>query len=693
MLGRLVVRTDSVPRILAAGDAVSVRGEWVRLGRPSPWPRRPGRTGIVVGRLVDSGRASNSSISSGEGPVVRALHGARARASNRLRRLLPPDASAVGRALILAERDDIPGSLRSRFAEAGLAHLLAISGLHVGLIGVTVAMLLGLLMRPGRAAICSAAVVALYVAAIGAPASAVRAALLLAGWAAARARGRPARSWDLLGAAALLALVADPLVLGEAGFQLSFAGFIGLGAGVTVARSLGDAGGSAPGLFRRRMRRLPRRFRRRLSLLGTAVAAGTGAFLATAPISATHFQHVAPSALLSHFAGAPLVGAAIGALAMTLVLPPPLDGVSAEAAASVIRLLTMVAGAISDIPGSHFIVRPPSAVSWVAIVLALVGLWRFLKWGRPVSSLVPLGAAAALVLAAPALSIRLADGRSILCTLDVGQGDAAILRTGAGRWILFDAGPRFGSRDAGRDVVLPMLRRYGASRIDLFVLSHPDLDHVGGFDAIHEAIPVFRVLDSGHPIPKPGYARFLARTEEDGILWLVAERGDRVTLDDVAITVLGPARATEDGTGAANETSLQLRVSIGGGFTYVNTGDATKDDERVLLSVWPVDSLRADLLKVGHHGSRTATGDDWLSAVDPAVAVISSGRGNSYGHPHISVLERLAAASVPRVWRTDREGTLCLEVDREKGWRVRGERGWREPSTVARVLTSQRGDK
>ncbi|MEE8572149.1 MAG: ComEC/Rec2 family competence protein, partial [Gemmatimonadota bacterium] len=165
---------------------------------------------------------------------MRALNGARASASNRLRRLLPPDASAVGRALILAERDDIPGSLRSRFAEAGLAHLLAISGLHVGLIGVTVSMLLGLLMKPGRAAICSAMVVALYVAAIGAPASAVRAALLLSGWAAARARGRPARSWDLLGAAAILALVADPLVLGEAGFQLSFAGFIGLGAGITV---------------------------------------------------------------------------------------------------------------------------------------------------------------------------------------------------------------------------------------------------------------------------------------------------------------------------------------------------------------------------------------------------------------------------------------------------------------------------
>jgi len=545
-------------------------------------------------------------------------------------------------------------------------------------------------MSPGRAAICAVTLVALYVAGIGAPASAVRAVLLLAGWAAARARGRPARTWDILGAAALVALVADPLVLGEPGFQLSFAGFIGLGAGVAVARAPGDSGRAAPGRLRRKLRRLPRRVRRRVSLLGTAAAAGTGAFLATAPISAAHFQHVAPAALVSHFAGVPLVGAAIGALSMALILPPPLDGVSAEAAASVIRLLMAIAGAVSEVPGSHFTVRPPSAPVWGAILLVLIGVWRFLRSGRLYSSLLPVAGAAALLLTAPVVAARLADGRSLLCTLDVGQGDAAILRTGAGRWILFDAGGRFRARDAGRDVVLPLLRRHGATRIDLFVLSHPDLDHVGGFEAIHEAIPVFRVLDSGHPLPKPAYASFLARAEEDGILWLTAARGDRVTLDDVTITVLGPPRRTDGGQETANATSLQFRVSIGPAFAYVNTGDATRDDERDLLSAWPVDSLRADLLKVGHHGSRTSAGAAWLRAIDPAIAVISSGRGNAYGHPHVSVLERLAAASVPRVWRTDREGTLCLEVDPEKGWRVRGERGWRASSRVARALTSRR---
>ncbi|NNK49954.1 MAG: hypothetical protein HKP01_13865, partial [Gemmatimonadetes bacterium] len=205
---------------------------------------------------------------------------------------------------------------------------------------------------------------------------------------------------------------------------------------------------------------------------------------------------------------------------------------------------------------------------------------------------------------------------------------------------------------------------------------------------------VFRVLDSGHPAPKRSYARFLARTEDDRIRWLPAEQGNTVSLDNVTIRVLGPSltRFDDDEIGA-NETSLLLRVSIGRALVYLNTGDATTAAEHELLSNWGPDSVRADLLKVGHHGSRSSTASAFLSAVRPSAAVISAGRGNAYGHPHPAVLDRLAGAGIPRVWRTDRDGTLCLEVDAEKGWRVQGERDWTATGKLARVLTSQRGEK
>lgn len=692
---RLIVRVDTLSQPMPAGARVIIRGEWVRMGRPSSWPRRPGRLGIAVGRLSDvSGEAPGPETLS-SGSLSRTLHAARVSASGRLGRLLPSDVSPVARALVLAERDDLPGAIRTRFAEAGLAHLLAISGLHVGIIGGTVALLLSLFMGPARAALGSAAVVAAYVAAIGAPPSAVRASLLLAGWAAARARGLPARPWDLLGGAALVALIADPLVLIEPGFQLSFAGFAGLGAGVSVWRGLHFRSAGRHSIIVGSLRRLPRGARRRLSLLGLAMAGGTGAFLTTAPIAAAHFQHVAPAALVSHIVGTPLAGAAIGALAMALFLPPPLDALSAGGAATVIRLMVAVAGWFAKLPGAHYSAPAPTGFTWAAILLALAGMWRFLRRGRVRPAILPLAASATLALAAPVLSSRVPGGLSLICTLDVGQGDAAVLRTARGRWILFDSGPRFGSRDAGRDVVLPFLRRYGARRIDLFVLSHPDQDHVGGFDSVHESVPVFRVLDSGHPIPKPSYARFLARAEEDGIRWLPAANGDAVYLDNVTIRVLGPADVSDRSRAGSesNETSLLLRVSIGRALVYLNTGDATMEDERALLSAWGPDSARADLLKVGHHGSRSSTSSDFLAAVRPSLAVISAGRGNAYGHPHASVLERLSSAAVPSIWRTDREGTLCVEVDDEKGWRVQGKDAWNAPVDVARVLTSQRSEE
>jgi len=609
--------------------------------------------------------------------------------------LLPSDVDPIARALVLAERDDLPGATRTRFAEAGLAHLLAISGLHVGMIGGTVVLLLSLFMGPARAALGSAAVVAVYVAAIGAPPSAVRASLLLAGWAVARARGRPARPWDLLGGAALVALVADPLVLIEPGFQLSFAGFAGLGAGVSVWRGLQIRPARRHSITAGSLLRLPRAARRRFSLLGLAMAGGTGAFLATTPIAAAHFQHVAPAALVSHVVGTPLAGAAIGALALALFLPPPLDALSADGAATVIRLMVAVAGLVANLPGAHHSAPVPTGLTWAAILLALAAIWRFLRWGRIRSAILPLAVSVTLALATPVLSSRVPGGLSLICTLDVGQGDAAVLRTARGRWILFDAGPRFGRLDAGRDAVLPVLRRYGARRIDLFVLSHPDQDHLGGFESVHESVPVFRVLDSGHPIPKPSYARFLARAEEDGIRWLPAAKGDAVYLDNVTIRVLGPP--DESGLrlagSKANETSLLLRVSIGRALVYLNTGDATMEDERALLAAWGPDSVRADLLKVGHHGSQSSTSRDFLAAVRPSLAVISAGRGNAYGHPHASVLERLSEAGVPRIWRTDREGTLCVEVDQQRGWRVHGRDTWNASVDVARVLTSQRSDE
>jgi competence protein ComEC len=591
----------------------------------------------------------------------------RSRAAARLAARLPPDVAPTALALLLAERDEVDPELRRRFAAAGLAHLLAISGMHVGLLTAGLVALLGTGLGPRRRLPLALAVVAAYVVLIGAPPAARRALVIIAGWTWARLRGWPAREGELAGAALLAAVVAAPGSLTDPGLQLSFAGYAGVIAGGRAGRTLW------PGASR------PARG-------GRAAAVSVGALLATSPITALHFGQVTPASLPAHFVGAPLVAVALGSLPLLLAVPDALAPPVAAVATGALRTLHAAAGVFADLPGGHRAVPPPALVLWLAWAALLVGLRGLVVTGR----LRPLGVSAAL--AAGLVSIgpvaaTLRNEPALLCTLSVGQGDAAVLRTRSGRWFVFDGGPASPGWDAGTAIVVPFLRRHRARSVDVAVLSHPDLDHLGGLRGVLGALPVRRLLDTGDAVPSGAYAEFLESVDAAHVHWLPAAAGDRLSVDGVELLVLGPAR--EPGTtplaaGDANATSLSFRLTIGDRFRYVNTGDAHAAEESELLAHWGADSLRADVLKVGHHGSRTSSRVDWLRAVRPALAVISAGASNRYGHPHAVTLARLDSAAVPRLWRTDREGTLCVEVDRGGRWRIRGEATWREPAAATR---------
>ncbi|MFQ5888478.1 MAG: ComEC/Rec2 family competence protein [Gemmatimonadota bacterium] len=655
---------------LAAGALVRLRGEWRRFGGPiGPGSLRPGAGAVVRARLVAPPRPDPSR---GTPPAVRQrrriLEGVRARAAERLARRLPPDVSPVALALTVADRDGVDPGLRRRFADAGLAHLLSISGLHVGILVGGVLWLAGFVLRRRARYLLSAAACLGYVLAIGAPIPALRACILFGGYAVTRARGSPARVADLLGAAALVTLVADPLSVLSPGFQLSFAGFSGLAAGGTVGRRL-----LAARLARRSTRGLPLRLRAPTGRTLTALSAGAGAFAFTAPVTAAHFHHAAPIAILSNFAGVPLIGLSLAALTGTLLLPGPPGALAADAGTATLRLLMRAVDLFAAIPWGHGDVAAPLLAEWTALAFLLLGLYRVLSGGRPRSALLPLAAACAVGLAAPRLPALLPGARSLLCTLDVGQGDAAALRTRRGRWIVFDAGPPGRGRGSG---IASFLASRGVRTVELLVLSHPHLDHIGGTDALLERFEVRRVLDSGNPVPDVAYDRFLAGVEVEGATWLRARSGSRVTIDDVEVTVLSPPPASGRRHSAdaadANEASVVVRVEVSGAFVYLNSGDASATEEREMLERWPAGTLRADLLKLGHHGSRTSSDVEWLRATRPEIAVISVGRGNRYGHPHAVTLARIDSAGVPRMWRTDRDGTLCLEVSRDGNWRVLG---------------------
>jgi competence protein ComEC len=222
--------------------------------------------------------------------------------------------------------------------------------------------------------------------------------------------------------------------------------------------------------------------------------------------------------------------------------------------------------------------------------------------------------------------------------------------------VVIDAGPRTERGDAGQRVVVPFLARQSAPAVSALILSHAHSDHVGGATAVLDRFRTGLVIEPGRPFADPAYYRFLDEVAADGVPWHPGVPGDRFDLDGVSFSLLHPDRAWPGLGDDLNEDSLILLVEYRG-FRALFPGDAG-----LLAEGWLQGRVgHVALLKVGHHGSRGATGDRWLGELTPRAAVISVGR-NNYGHPAAPTLARLRARRVD-VWRTDRDGAVDVTTD------------------------------
>lgn len=573
--------------------------------------------------------------------AVAAIEAARAWSIDNVERSFPEPHAALAAGVLIGEQGALPPGLRDALRATGTTHLVVVSGQNIAIVLGAVVALLSAFVPRRRAGVVALALLPVYVVLVGASPPVLRAATMAVGLAVAAAAGRRTPAWVFLAYAIAVMLAADPLLARDVSFQLSAAATAGV---LIVAPPLTDAILS-PLVERGTGRLLP-------ALVEAAVVA-VAAAVVVLPVQAAVFGTLSLVQLPANAAAALLYEGtlALAALAALGGWLPPVAWLLREAGSIVPGAFITVVEAFARVPLASVPLHlaPVAAITWYLGVAALLQLLA----RRPVAvqralsvRATPPGRRVALAVVAGGLwivALTPADPLPSLTVLDVGQGLAVLIRDG-GRSVLIDAGPADGA-------VLAALERAGQRRpLDALVLTHDDVDHIGGASEVVRRLGARRVLGAPHIPP-----RALGLQPID--------IGDRIRLTPrTSIEVLSPPARVATAAGGDNDTGLVLIVTIGERRILLPADIEAAAERRLVRSGQP---LRADAIVVPHHGSRTSSTPEFLRAVTPGLAVVSVGGRNPYGHPVAEVLARYAP--VP-LYRTDTAGDVTIRSDGTRMW-------------------------
>ncbi|WP_020666269.1 ComEC/Rec2 family competence protein [Amycolatopsis nigrescens] len=544
--------------------------------------------------------------------------------------------------LVLGDTSRLSPRLEREFETAGMTHLLAVSGSNLVIIcGAVLLLLRAFRVGPRLSAALAGAALLGFVVLVGPEPSVLRAGVMGAVGLLALALGRKRSALPALAAAVCVLVAFDPAMAASFGFALSVLATAGL---VLLAPRWADAlsrRGVPPGLAE-----------------GLAVPAA--AFLVTAPVIAGMAGRLSLVAVAANVLAAPVVAPAtvLGVLATVVaVVSPAAAGLLMRLAGPEADWLITVARRAAAVPGANL----PWPGGWwgglsaavVAAVLVFLLRYRRLRVGLAVLL------AGMLLVLIPVRVIAPAwpppNWAVVAC--DVGQGDAAVLATAEpGRAVVVDVGPEPGPVDECLD-------RLDVDRVPLVVLSHLHADHIAGLDSAFDGRVVGAIAVGPGRSPDWAWRQVSEVAGRHGVPLLELEIGTRMEWPGLSIEVLGPSYVSsrsgsaQDGTGI-NNTSVVLRAETPAGRMLL-TGDVELAAQADLLAGGA--DLRAEILKVPHHGSRSAL-PQFVSAIRPRAALISVGAGNAYGHPSKHALDLLGAAGA-LVARTDTDGDTAVLPD------------------------------
>ncbi len=669
--GRMLVTLDSTLTLPPPGHVVLVRGRFLSPpGRCNPgefaYDAYLKRLGILRVMTVNQMRLVKPARGTAA-LVRRQVYHFQQKVRGAMNQFIAGDESrAILQALILGDQSTLTKATRLSFQQTGLSHVLAVSGLHVMLVGMLVYKLLGpMCLRMGfswrtatwsRTAI-TLLILCLYMLITGARASVCRAvlvSLLMIGGALFQ---RPASSFNALGAAALLLLFYRPAYLFDVGFQLSFLAVLGILSLMPVFSAL-----------------LPRRLPGFVNSLLQSVLVSISATLGTIPVLLYHFGYLSFAGIILNIPALPLVAISLLSGLLTLLTAtifPGLAGLFGSAADFFVNtLLTIVSkgsahlSALSISPGNVSL-QTATVLFLICLTILTLSLRRF-RWKLLITLLSCLMLGQWIDIATATHQPRLS-----LLFFDVGHGDASLITFPNGRRLLVDTGNVNQFTNQTQHTILPYLQRNGIKSLNVVLITHPHRDHAGGLPTLLASIPVHRIIHGpvDGEVIKENYTT-PTRIQRSSFTPVVA--GDTLLIDpSVSVRILSPGRQLAHADNL-NERSIILQMEYGQ-TSFLLLGDAEAGAENGVILNYP-ELPQPDVIKVGHHGSATSSIEplvDWLirSAIPKSVALVSVGSNSRYGLPDEEVIIRWNSAGAD-VHVTAVTGALQIQSDGLTVWKT-----------------------
>jgi len=548
--------------------------------------------------------------------------------------------------MMLGEKGLIPPEIKEIFAEAGIMHILAVSGLHVGIIAAALFFLLNFLKLPKKLKFTILILfLIIYASITGYQPSVLRATIMFALLIGGKLINRNRNLFLSLFFAAFLILLLNPLVLYDAGFLLSFMVTFFL---IYLSPLLQE------------------QFSKVLVWIKDPLSISIASWIGIFPLSAYFFNKVSIISIVVNIFIVPLTGIALilGFITFFIGLVSiPLAYLIANINFIVLKMILLISKYFSLLPFSFiYTAQPAIFVIFLYYLLIFLAIEIFYKNIFPPKIKIK----ATILILSAVLVVIIVQVFSPLDNLkvnfiNVGEGDCILIEAPKKYNILIDGGGTpLSTFDVGGKVVIPYLRRKGINKINLLILTHPDLDHLEGLLAVLREFKVDMALDSGLICDVSEYREFISIIKEKNIPYYQAKAGDNfVFSNNLEMLLLNPIHTSNlYNESDFNNASIVIKLFYKN-TDFLFTGDIEEAAEKKLL-VWQ-NILKSDVLKVAHHGSSSSSSLEFLEKVNPLIAVISVGK-NNFGHPSEKIIERLKDKNIA-VYRTDQNGTVIIRTN------------------------------